>query len=461
MRGAFHMAQARKIPASLLSPWAITDEGMRVVTQASWDSDTGPASESSAEYGQSGEVAVINVHGPLYARGNGFAGLFESMGMATTYDGIKRQLVAALDDDSVKAILLNIDSPGGEANGCGELADEIYAARSSKPITAYVSGMGASGAYWLASATERIVCAKSAELGSIGVRMALVDDRKADEAAGIKVVNFVSSQSPYKAADTENAEDCARIQARVNALAGVFIDAVAKGRGVTSEHVAENFGKGDVLIGESAVKAGLADAIGSFDSVISTIQKECRMKTILSALGLSASAGEADALAAVSALKDASAKLCELTGKPSAAESIAVAAAWKESAAQVSALKESAAKAEAARVESEFNAVLEGATKEGKIPPAADSTQRKFAESLRGKPGAVDVLRAFVAALPSLVVSETPIKEPAPANGVVVLSAEDKAMARKMGISDAKFAESKARRMKLQAEAQPDADDVA
>lgn len=455
------MARAAvKIPHSLLAPWAITEEGLRAVAGASWDGDVEDVN-SDADISIQNGVAVIGVSGPLYAHGNGFAGLFESMGMATTYDGIRTKLRAALADSSVKSVLLNIDSPGGEANGCGELADEIYAAQSSKPIVAYVSGMGASGAYWIASAASKIVCAKSAELGSIGVRMAMVDDRKADEAQGIKVVNFVSSQSPYKMTDTESAEDCKRVQARVDSLASVFIGSVAKNRGVSESFVMEHYGKGDVMIGADAVKCGLADELGSFESTISQLQEANAMKTILSALGLSATATEADAFVAVSALKESNAKLCALTGKPSVGESIAVVAGWQEAAAQVGALKEQAAKAEAARVDAEFSGVLEAACTDGKIPPAKDSKQRVFAESLRGTPNAVATLRAYVDALPAVVAAASasaPI-EPAVVNGAVVLSASDKAMAKKMGISEAKYAETKARRAKSQLE-QPEAEDA-
>ena len=70
--------------------------------------------------------------------------------------GLAPNFTQALEDDSIQGIVLNIDSPGGQMNGTNELANMIFAARGTKPITAYVGGLGASGAYWIASAADEI-----------------------------------------------------------------------------------------------------------------------------------------------------------------------------------------------------------------------------------------------------------------------------------------------------------------
>jgi hypothetical protein len=164
--------------------------------------------------------------------------------------------------------LFSIDSPGGEANGCFELADAIFAAREQKPIRAYVGGMGASAAYAIASAAERITCAASAELGSIGVRAGYLDASRAMDAAGLKEWIFISSQSPYKGFDPNVEDDRGRLQVVLDDLASVFVELVARNRGVDVDMVLEDFGKGGVMVGARAVAAGLADELGDFETVL-------------------------------------------------------------------------------------------------------------------------------------------------------------------------------------------------
>lgn len=110
-------------------------------------------------------VAVLKVSGPLFR----YANLMTRICGATSYELLARDFNKALQHPEVKAILFDIDSPGGEVNGCSELADMIFLARGKKPIVAYASGACCSGAYWIASACDRILASDTAVLGSIGV----------------------------------------------------------------------------------------------------------------------------------------------------------------------------------------------------------------------------------------------------------------------------------------------------
>jgi ClpP class serine protease len=211
-----------------------------------------------------GSVAVIPVVGPLIRH----ADMFAEISGATSYASLRKDLQAALDSASVSSILFTIDSPGGEANGCFELADAIYAARAVKPVRAYVGGMGASAAYALACACEDITCAASSELGSIGVRAGFLDASRAMDAAGLKEWTFVSSQSPHKSFDVNVEDDRGRLQVVLDDLAAVFVGQVARNRDVGVDVVLEKFGKGDVMVGARAVAAGLADKLGDFESVL-------------------------------------------------------------------------------------------------------------------------------------------------------------------------------------------------
>lgn len=209
-------------------------------------------------------VAIVDVIGPTFKRAN----LFTAMSGATSYDTIRTDLQAALDDPKVKSIMLNIDSPGGEASGTSELAQAIFDARGKKPIVAYVGGTGASAAYWTASAADRIVVDATAILGSIGVQMAF---REAAPKAGEKAYRFVSSQSPLKNADPGTDEGAKAVQGTIDAMAQVFVNTVARNRGVATETVLKDFGKGGILVGQDAVSAGMADSVGSFESVLAEL----------------------------------------------------------------------------------------------------------------------------------------------------------------------------------------------
>ncbi len=255
-------------------PWAISESGLQlVVAVASRDEffaevrekalaalDGKPLDNTRAAT-MRGDVAVIPVEGPLFRHSN----LLTSMSGATSYDALHKDFQAAMANPAVKSVLLNIDSPGGEARGVSELAAAITAARGKKPIKAYVGGSANSAAYWIASAADEIVAADTAQLGSIGVMAVYPKDESTGE------IEFISSQSPYKNAKPSTDVGKAKIQARIDALATVFVDSVAANRGVKPAKVLSDFGKGDVFVGAGAVKAGLADRLGSFESLLAAM----------------------------------------------------------------------------------------------------------------------------------------------------------------------------------------------
>ena len=110
-------------------------------------------------------TAIIPIYGPITARSD----LFTFFLGGTPLSDLAKDFQAALDNDQVKAILFDVDSPGGVALGPMEMAQAIFKARGKKPIWSYVGRNCSSAAYWLASATEKIIANPSALLGSIGV----------------------------------------------------------------------------------------------------------------------------------------------------------------------------------------------------------------------------------------------------------------------------------------------------
>lgn len=208
-------------------------------------------------------VAIITAKGPMFRRAN----LITAISGATSYDIMRRDLQAAVDGGA-RAILLNIDSPGGEVNGGNELAEYVYSLRGRMPVVAYVGGTGASMGYWLASAASKVIVDPTALLGSIGAQIAFVER---EPAKGETRYRFVSSVSPLKNAEMSTDEGKREVQSVVDALGKVFVEAVARNRGVATETVLNDYGKGGIFVGQAAVDAGLADGLGTFESVLAEL----------------------------------------------------------------------------------------------------------------------------------------------------------------------------------------------
>lgn len=270
------------VEAAISAPWAMLPERVEELVQIAARENM-PTPEALEAYrsarADQGErlkirdnVAILDVSGPLFKKAN----LFVAFSGATSYEMLRRDLQVALDDPKIDSIMLRVDSPGGEANGCDELAAAIFAARSKKPITAFVSGFACSGAYWIASAADRIVVSEQSTLGSIGVVLGITDRSKAEERAGVTRLEFVSSQSPGKRPDHGSDEGKARIQKWVDDLATVFVAAVAKHRKVDADTVVSKFGSGGVEVGANAVALGMADEVGQFEAALAAISTRGR-----------------------------------------------------------------------------------------------------------------------------------------------------------------------------------------
>lgn len=212
-------------------------------------------------------VAVMPVAGPIFRHAN----LFTEFSGATSLDMLVREFTNLVARDDVEAILMEIDSPGGEAAGINDFGDIVYAARGKKPIYAYTDDLCASAAYWIASACDRIFAAETAALGSIGVIAAMHKPPTAED----DYVEFISSQSPYKRPLYQ--EDGAdRVQQMVDSLGDIFVSKVARNRGTDEANVLEHYGNGWVLIGKQAVEAGLADEIATFTEALDATHKAAR-----------------------------------------------------------------------------------------------------------------------------------------------------------------------------------------
>lgn len=202
-------------------------------------------------------VARIEVDGTLVAK-NG--SLRPESGM-TGYDGIRQNFVEAMNDSRVKAVMFDIDSPGGEVAGCFDLVDEIYSARSVKPMWAVLTEAAFSGAYAIASAADRILVPRTGGTGSIGVVWMHADFSKAIDAAGIKVT-FVQRGSRKTEGAAElplSPEAQANIQAQIDHIGELFESTVARNRGLSTASIREM--NAATFLGGEGVSLGLADEV--------------------------------------------------------------------------------------------------------------------------------------------------------------------------------------------------------
>lgn len=284
----------RALDQAMSAPWAMLPERVEeLIAIASRENNPTPEAleayrASRADKGERmlvrDNVAILEVNGPLFKRAN----LFVHYSGATSYEILRRDLQAALDDRSVEAIMLKVDSPGGEVSGCDELASAIYSARGKKLIHAFVSGQACSGGYWIASAADKVIVSDAATIGSIGVIFGIADRKKADERAGITRLEFVSSQSPGKRPNHETDEGRRRLQKVVDDLGAVFVNAVAKHRKVSANTVIAKFGNGGVEIGANAVALGMADELGQFEEAFRALSARGRRMNISQSMRSSA-----------------------------------------------------------------------------------------------------------------------------------------------------------------------------
>ena len=205
-------------------------------------------------------VACIGIMGILMPR----LGTLRPWGsFATGYDGIRANFMAALADEAVRAIVLDVDSPGGAVDDLFDLVDAIYQARGTKPIVAIVSGAAYSAAYALASAADFITVARTGGTGSIGVITAIADISRALDKQGVEV-HFVTfgrdKAAETRAALTGVTKDVLQsVQRDVDMIGELFVATVARNRAIEAGDVRAQ--EANCFLGDLGVAAGLADRV--------------------------------------------------------------------------------------------------------------------------------------------------------------------------------------------------------
>lgn len=209
-------------------------------------------------------IAVIPIHGTLVRR---TLGLEADSGL-TSYQSIQQMLEFARDDQAIKGILLDIDSPGGESSGVFDLADRIRTLSLEKPVWAVANDMAFSAAYALASAAQKVFISRTGGIGSIGVIAMHVDQSVKNAQDGLHYTAVYAGSrkndlSPHGPMTTEAQRF---LQGEVDRVYGLFVDTVARHRGLSSNAVRDT--EAGLFFGKDAVRAGLADSVGTLDDAL-------------------------------------------------------------------------------------------------------------------------------------------------------------------------------------------------
>ena len=195
----------------------------------------------------------------------------------SSYTRIQSEILGALESTEVEGILLLIDSPGGETDNAFETAALLAEAATLKPLWAVAAVSAYSAAYLLASQAAAIFAPEtSGGMGSIGVYWVHLDWSKALDKMGIKPTILQAGEGKTDGNPYEPLSDAAResIQGEVDRLYGEFVEAVAVGRGISADKIRNQIGAHTISGGGALIEAGLADAIGSVETVMQEFRAE-------------------------------------------------------------------------------------------------------------------------------------------------------------------------------------------
>ena len=220
-------------------------------------------------------VAVVPIRGSILPRADMFSNMSET---GTSIESLRQTFRDAMASEDVKAVMFDVDSPGGSVEWIEEMATEIRDARGTKPIVAIANGFAASAAYYLASQADELVVTPSGKVGSIGVYTAHEDI--SGRMAQLGISTTLVSAGKYKVEGNPfeplSEEAAAEAQSHVDAYYQMFVKAVAKGRGTTTKTVESDFGQGRMVMAEKAVERDMADRVATFDQTLTRLEKESR-----------------------------------------------------------------------------------------------------------------------------------------------------------------------------------------
>lgn len=210
-------------------------------------------------YEVKGGVAIIPIHGTLVQRG-AWIGAYSGM---TSYWGVRKCFTEAMNDSAVKAVFLDVDSPGGEVSGLFDLVDDMSRRVGEKPIHAHCNELSASAAYALTTVADHVSIPRTGTAGSVGVIIvhAEYSDYLRKEGVQVNIIragDHKAEGNPYEQLSKDARES---LQGEVDYVREIFVKTVARNRGIDEKAIWDTEAR--VFTGPEAVRIGLADAVMS------------------------------------------------------------------------------------------------------------------------------------------------------------------------------------------------------
>lgn len=266
----------------LTSPWAIQPEKLREIQAVYSAHFRGekidieaiearlgrPLANEQQDYEvRDGGVAVLPISGVISNKAN----MFTRVSGGASAQLLQQQVESMRADPSVRSVVLDLDTPGGNVLGIPALADSIRALAAEKPTVACCTGTMASAGYWVGSAANAVYISGLTDyVGSIGV----VATHAYDPRNASKQTTEITA-GKYKRMGSENAplsvEGKAYIQSQVDEIYRVFVETVAQNRKVSAEQVLEHMADGRIFVGQQAIDAGLVDGVATVDAMVAKL----------------------------------------------------------------------------------------------------------------------------------------------------------------------------------------------
>jgi signal peptide peptidase SppA len=232
-----------------------------------------------------GNVAIVDISGSLVnsdSPWNRFMGL-------TSYNEVRNSLISAAAHPDVMGIVINADSTGGTPNGITDAVDVVSELSKQIPVYTYSGSTMCSAMYWLGSAARKVFVGATATVGSIGVISVHLDYSEQLKSDGIipTVFRAGAKKALLNVYEPATEEVKASVDSQMEKMYDTFVSGVAKNRGVSKEIVLSRMADGQEFIGSDAVKAGLADGMGTLNSVVNTLQREINSNSETKGKGMS------------------------------------------------------------------------------------------------------------------------------------------------------------------------------
>lgn len=204
-----------------------------------------------------GKIAVIPVQGIIYTDDQTEWG-------TSMVDDIKNALQTALEDDSVKAVVLAVNSPGGEVTASDIIYHEVLKVQKKKPVVVAMTSLAASGAYYIACAADWIVANETTFTGSIGVIIQSLNYEGLFDKVGLDAVVFKSGKFKDMLSGSRpmTPEEQAYVEGMVMQVYERFLGIVSRARDLPADGLRETFADGRIITGKDAKEAGLVDQLG-------------------------------------------------------------------------------------------------------------------------------------------------------------------------------------------------------